>query len=61
MNKNSGALLRDIRNIKKNQVSMTTKNITSSKDIKKARSSEQINFHKFMDVSVSKYRTKTKP
>lgn len=50
MNKYSGALLRDIRNIKKNQISMTSKNITSSKDIKKVRSSEQLNFHKFTDV-----------
>ena len=58
----SGAFLKDIRNIKKgNQpVSMTTKNIKSSKDLKKTRSSEQLNMHRFMDVFSIRYRTKTK-
>ena len=54
MNKNSGALLRDIRNMKKNStitLSMTTKDIGSSKDIVKTRSSEQINLHKLNDVT----------
>lgn len=62
MNKNSTVLLRDIRNIKKAQVSMTTKNISSSKDLQKARSSEQINLKKLMNVKINIcLRTKTKP
>jgi hypothetical protein len=45
-------LLRDVRNMKKNQMisqSMTSKDIGSIKDLKKARSSEQlINLNKFI-------------
>jgi hypothetical protein len=58
MNKNSGALLRDIRKMKKNNtttLSMTSKDLMSSKDINKARSSEQINFHKLSDVKKHSY------
>lgn len=49
-----GVLLRDIRNMKKNStlnIPMTSKDITSVKDLKKARSSEQlINLKGFLDV-----------
>ena len=59
----SGAFLKDIRNIKKGtqqHIPVTTKNIFSSKDLKKSRSSEQLNLHKFMDVLSIPCRTKTK-
>ena len=62
MNKNSGALLRDIRNIKRNNtvtLSMTAKEIHTSKNIKQTRSSEQINLKGFMEVVSSTLR-KTK-
>lgn len=61
MNKNSGALLRDIRNMKKNNtitLSMTSKDLMSSKDINKAKSSEQINLHKLSDVKTHSYQNK---
>ena len=49
-----GVQLRDIRNIKKNStlnIAMTSKDISSVKDLKKARSSEQlINLKGFLDV-----------
>lgn len=54
MNKNPGPLLRDIRNIKKNNTitfSITSKELpVSGKDLKKARSSEQLLFKGFLDV-----------
>ena len=54
MNNNSGAMLRDIRKMRKNNtitLSMTSKDISgSSKDLKKVRSSEQINLKGFLDV-----------
>lgn len=47
-------LLRDVRNMKKTEKisqSMTSKDIGSIKDLKKARSSEQlINLNKFIEV-----------
>jgi hypothetical protein len=53
---NPGVLLRDIRNIKKNStltLSMTSKDIGSAKELKKARSSEQlINLKGFLDVNI---------
>lgn len=42
MNKGSGAILKDIRNMRKNNtitLSMTSKDVHSAKDLKKARSS----------------------
>ena len=52
MNKNSGALLRDIRNIKKNTTLFQSPQdiITSAKQLKKIKSSQQININTFMDV-----------
>lgn len=54
-----GVLLRDIRNIKKNStlnIAMTSKDITSVKDLKKVRSSEQIiNLKGFLDVRSKGY------
>ncbi len=51
---NPSFLLRDVRNMKKNQMinqPATSKDIGSIKDLKKARSSEQlINLNKFMEV-----------
>lgn len=62
---NPGVLLRDIRNMKKHNtltLSMTAKDIGSSKDLKKARSSEQlINLKGFLDVNnhnLSRIKTK---
>lgn len=56
-------LLRDMRNMKKNNtllLSMTSKDIGSTKDLKKARSSEQlINLKGFLDVGLIVFRTKT--
>lgn len=54
---NPNVLLRDIRNIKKNNTitfSMTSKEITGSvKDLKKARSSEQlVNLKGFLEVNI---------
>ena len=64
MNRNAGALLRDIRNMKKHNTitfSMTSKDIPgSNKDIKKARSSEQINLKGLVEVWQFIFRTKTK-
>lgn len=55
-------LLRDVRNIRKNNtllLSMTSKDIGSTKDLKKARSSEQlINLKGFLDVTLCKFRIK---
>lgn len=55
-------LLRDVRNIRKNNtllLSMTSKDIGSTKDLKKARSSEQlINLKGFLDVTLYIFRTK---
>ncbi len=52
MNKNSGALLRDIRNIKRNTTLFQSPQdiITSAKQLKKIKSSQQININTFMDV-----------
>ena len=53
MNKNTGALLRDIRNMKKHQ---TQKDIISSvKEFKKARSSQQIQLNQLIDVEYFHY------
>ena len=55
-------LLRDVRNIRKNNtllLSMTSKDLGSAKDLKKARSTEQlINLKGFLDVVVRKFRQK---
>ena len=57
MNKNPGPLLRDIRNIKKNNTitfSTTSKELPiSGKDLKKARSSEQLILNGFLNVNKS--------
>ncbi len=52
MNKNSGALLRDIRNIKRNTTLFQSPQdiITSAKQLKKIKSSQQININTFIDV-----------
>lgn len=52
MNKANGALLRDIRNIKRNTTMFQSPQdiITSAKQLKKIRSSQQINVNTFMDV-----------
>ncbi len=52
MNKNSGALLRDIRNIKRNTTLFQSPQdiITSAKQLKKIKSSQQININTFMEV-----------
>ena len=55
MNFHSGAFLRDIRKIKKNStvtLAMTTKDLTSLKDLGKTRSSDKINMNKLLDVHV---------
>jgi hypothetical protein len=56
-------LLRDIRNIKKNgtlNLPMTSKDLGSAQDVKKARSSEQlINLKGFVDVFMDLPRPKT--
>ena len=52
MNKGNCALLRDIRNIKRNTglIQSPQDIITSAKELKKIRSSQQININTFMDV-----------
>jgi hypothetical protein len=56
-------LLRDIRNIKKNgtlNLPMTSKDLGSAQDVKKARSSEQlISLKGFVDVFMDLPRPKT--
>lgn len=54
MNKGNGALLRDIRNIKRNTglIQSPQEIITSVKQLKKVRSSQQININTFMDVLI---------
>ena len=63
MNFHSGAFLRDIRKIKKNStvtLAMTTKDLTSLKDLGKTRSSDKINLNKLLDVHLLWSRIKTK-
>ena len=52
MNKPKAALLRDIRNIKRNTTMFQSPQdiITSAKELKKIRSSQQININTFMEV-----------
>ena len=52
MNKGNGVFLRDIRNIKRTSgiIQSPQDIITSAKQLKKIRSSQQININTFMDV-----------
>jgi hypothetical protein len=54
MNKNTGALLKDIRNIKRNTSMFPSPQdiITSAKELKKIKSTQQINVNTFMDVLI---------
>lgn len=54
MNKNSAGLLRDIRNIKRNTTLFQSPQdiITSAKELKKIKSSQQININTFMEVKI---------
>lgn len=52
MNRNQG-LLKNLRTVKKNTgagFSITSKELPSSKDLKQARSSEQLILNRFLDV-----------
>ncbi len=54
MNKNTSALLKDIRNIKRNTSMFPSPQdiITSAKELKKIKSTQQINVNTFMDVLI---------